>query len=264
MRSIRAFVIPTVALALASGSAAAQGGPPQQQPPKNLQVLPKDLTRGQVVAIMRGVAIGLGVRCEHCHVQNEAAAGGGAGGGGLNNMDFASDDKETKKTARAMFRMVMDINGKYMVDAGRNLDELTRVSCVTCHHGLAKPRTLAAELVGAVQASGVDSAIARYRELREKYYGSAAFDFSELSLVLVADDLARTPARRPDALKLLALNLEFYPKSGATYASTGQLLMQAGDSTGAMNAVTKGTEVDPDNPQLKQLLTRMRGGGRRP
>jgi len=34
----------------------------------NLEVLPEDITRGELVSIMRGFAGALGVRCNHCHV----------------------------------------------------------------------------------------------------------------------------------------------------------------------------------------------------
>src|SRR5688500_13932467 len=35
---------------------------------KNLQVLPKDISRADLVQTMRQVATDLGVRCTHCHV----------------------------------------------------------------------------------------------------------------------------------------------------------------------------------------------------
>ena len=61
----------SLALAVAPVALMAQGGPPQG-PPKNLQVLPKDTPRPQLIAMMRGVAGALGVRCNYCHVATEA------------------------------------------------------------------------------------------------------------------------------------------------------------------------------------------------
>ena len=61
---------------------------------KNLQALPKDIPRAELVSTMRGVAGGLGVRCTHCHV----------GPDNLEGMDFASDEKPTKRAARLMIR----------------------------------------------------------------------------------------------------------------------------------------------------------------
>lgn len=84
--------------------------------PKNLQVLPKDLTRAQVVEKMRGMAAGLGVKCDFCHVIPA----------------FDKDDKDTKLIARRMLRMVDAINHD-------NFSDRPEVSCYTCHRGQQKP-----------------------------------------------------------------------------------------------------------------------------
>ncbi len=228
------------------------------QPPKNLQVLPKEMSRQEVTAIMRTFALGLGVRCEYCHVPAaDATAGGGGGFGGAPPLDYALDTKETKKVAREMLKMVTDINGKYLAALGRTIADRDRVSCETCHHGLTKPRTLRSALTGAIEASGVDSALALYRDLRTRYYGSAAYDFSENSLTLAATDLARSN-QRPAALALLKLNLEFFNQSVPTYQSLAQLSLQAGDTATAVDALTKAIAIQPDNNQLQQLLRRIK------
>src|SRR5262249_47102880 len=92
----------TLLSALLPGVLAAEGGF-QGAPPKNLQVLPKDLTREEVVGRMRLIAASLGVRCEFCHVRT-------TGPDGRQIDDDASDDKDTKKTAREMMKMVNAIN----------------------------------------------------------------------------------------------------------------------------------------------------------
>ena len=178
-------------------------------------------------------------------------------------MDFASDEKDNKKVARAMLRMVIDINGKYIPEAGRTLTERTRVTCETCHHGAAKPRTLAAELLGAADEKGVDSAVTRYRELRDKNYGRAVFDFGEPALVGVAEELSRAK-RIDDAMKLLNLNLEFYPKSTMTIVAVAQAQAQKSDTAAAIATVNKALEGDPNNPMLKRVLSSLKGEQRRP
>lgn len=65
---------------------------------ENLQLLPKDINKGQLVGTMRGWATALGVRCTHCHVGPDNLVG----------MDFASDDKPTKRTARKMLEMGLE------------------------------------------------------------------------------------------------------------------------------------------------------------
>jgi tetratricopeptide (TPR) repeat protein len=238
----------------------AQGGR-GGEPPRNLQVLPKDMTRPQVTAIMRTFTLALGVRCEHCHAPDpnaSAAAGGGGGRGGAPQLDYALDDKETKKIAREMLKMVADINGKYLPAIGRTIGEANRVTCETCHHGLASPQTLRAALAGAVAAKGADSAIALYRELRSRYHGSAAYDFSELSLNEAANQIAMDESRRPAAIALLRLNAEFFPQSVPTYQSLANHSVAVGDTAGAVDALTKALAVQPNNQQLRQMLQRLR------
>ena len=189
MRQFRPFALVILSAAVLPVTLLAQGRG-GGEPPKNLQVLPKDMPRNQVTALMRTFAMALGVRCEHCHVEDPnaaaaaaaAPAGGRGGRGGGPVLDHSLDDKETKKIAREMLKMVNDINGKYLPTTGLTFTDRNRVTCETCHHGLAKPQTLRAALAGAAEAKGADSAITLYRSLRLRYYGSAAYDFSELSL----------------------------------------------------------------------------------
>jgi hypothetical protein len=112
--------------------AAPGGGRGPQPPPKNLQVLPKDMTRQQVTQIMRGFTRGLGVRCPYCHVGEEGAD--------LSTFDFASDEKPTKKTARVMLKMAMGVNEE-LASVGDKPAGEARVTCYTCHRGATKPLT---------------------------------------------------------------------------------------------------------------------------
>lgn len=110
--------------------AIAQTAPPPAQPPaqppfaippyKNLKVFPKDITRAQLLANMKGFAQALGVRCTYCHV--------GEDGKPLSTFDFASDEKEHKLTARAMLLMAHRINAQ-------DFDGQMKVTCFTCHRG---------------------------------------------------------------------------------------------------------------------------------
>src|SRR5215469_3467099 len=98
---------------------------PQVQPSDaltNLQYFPKTMSSEVVIGIMRGFSFSLGVRCQYCHV--------GKDGPNLQDMNFASDDKETKRTARAMLRMVDGINQQYIAKLETNPQ--ARVECVTC------------------------------------------------------------------------------------------------------------------------------------
>jgi len=109
-------------------------------PPTNLQVLPKDWTRQQVVQVMQAFTMGLGVTCNYCHAE---MAGAQPGANGQIPIDAASDDKQAKKTARVMMRLVTDINSKLDADLGKSTSAPNgmRVQCVTCHRGSAIPKT---------------------------------------------------------------------------------------------------------------------------
>ena len=113
------------------GAPAGQGGGAPQPPPQNLQVLPKDMARGQVVQIMQNFSAALGVTCNHCHVFN---------GPGDPMNDFAGDTKPAKNVARAMMRMVREINPTIQKSvAGKAADQVAAVGCATCHRGAAIP-----------------------------------------------------------------------------------------------------------------------------
>ncbi len=269
MRQFRPTLLALTLVATAPAALLAQGGRGGGEPPKNLQVLPKDMPRNQVTALMRQFTMALGVRCEHCHTEDPAAAaaaasapaGGRGGRGGGPQLDYALDDKENKKVARDMLKMVMDINGKYLPTTGRTLNDLNRVTCETCHHGLAKPRTLRAAMTEAVTAKGADSAIALYRALRLRYYGAAAYDFSEMSLSETGNQLATVPDNRKAAIAILKLNLEFFPQSIPTLQNLANVSIQAGDTAGAVDALNKALAIQPDNNQLRNLLQRIKPPG---
>ena len=105
--------------------------PPEPQKAKNLKVLPKNLTHKQLDHIMDGWAHALGVHCNFCHARNAET----------NKMDFASDAKPEKETARHMYKMMAKINSKFFKAKKDSLGMMmqTGVSCVTCHHGSAHP-----------------------------------------------------------------------------------------------------------------------------
>jgi hypothetical protein len=271
MRLFRPVSIAVFALAVPL-ALSAQGGRGGGEPPKNLQVLPKDTPRNQVTALMRTFAMALGVRCEHCHTEAPAAAApadaaapaaGRGGRGGGPPLDYSLDDKETKKIAREMMKMVSDINGKYLPLTGRTFTDLTRVTCETCHHGLARPRTLRAALTEAVEAKGADSAIALYRALRLRYFGSAAYDFSEPTLNEAGNQIAQNAANRPAGIAILKLNLEFFPQSVPTLQNLATVSVAAGDTAGAIDAINKALAIQPDNNQLRNMLQRLKPGGTR-
>jgi hypothetical protein len=100
--------------------------------PKNLQVLPKNLTGDQVHEIMEGWAIGLGVHCHTCHAENP----NDIGPNGRPRLNFADDSRPEKRTARIMYTMMEDINTNYIAKIESSGEPVT---CGTCHRGHLAP-----------------------------------------------------------------------------------------------------------------------------
>jgi len=222
-----------------------RGGPPQPEP-TNLQVFPKDMTRAQIVPIMMGWTQALGVRCDYCHIDE------GRGG----RQDFAADEKAPKKTARVMLRMAIDINNKLKTELTNSHG--VQVGCVTCHRGVAIPKQIADILADTAAEKGIPAAMDQYRDLRKRYYGSSAYDFSDNPLITLA--LRQRQAKPDEALQWLQLSVEANPKSARSYLLMAQIQNQKGDKDAAIKSAEKALEAEPDNPQVKQLLQQLRGG----
>ena len=273
MRSavVLTFFVPAFfVLVVDPAPARAQGGPPA---PKNLQVLPKDTPAQAVVAQMQQFTRALGVQCTYCHIEQaapllsveelqaqqaaaaaaaaqaaqqqqqgqQAAAQGQAGRGRGRGrgpqgpqMDYAADEKRQKLTARLMMTMVANVNAKYSV----------KVECATCHRGVPNPAQLSDVLRTTMLGKGEGAAVAQYRELRQQYLNSGAYDFRETTLL----DLARESlaARKPDdAVAWLQLNVEFYPRSAASYLELSRAHLAKRDRDAAAADLAKARALDP-------------------
>jgi nitrate/TMAO reductase-like tetraheme cytochrome c subunit len=79
---------------------------------------------------MQDIAQSLGVKCEYCHAgQRMGAAATPTPGTAPTRVDIA----------RAMIAMTRDLNTKIVAATGKPANETTRVTCMTCHHGVAIP-----------------------------------------------------------------------------------------------------------------------------
>src|SRR5262249_46007406 len=154
------------------------------------------------------------------------------------------------KTARQMLLLAREINDKLPTAVGKSTDTTTRVVCMTCHRGVAIPKQLTQVLNEAVNAKGLDGAIAAYRDLRTRYNGSMAYDFSDQGLISMAQ-AALNADRADNAIAWLNLNLEFYPKSARTYVVMAQAHQKKSDKDTAIKDLEKAVELDPNNAQAK-------------
>lgn len=97
---------------------------------KNLKVLPKNISKEELDKVMDDFKLALGVRCSHCHAPMKDNP---------RKMDFASDEKPEKETARKMMHMTAKINKKYFHTTLQEGKTITQIACATCHNGKAEP-----------------------------------------------------------------------------------------------------------------------------
>jgi hypothetical protein len=238
---------------------ASVGGPASAQIPErftNLQVLPKDTSRKDLVWIMRGWASALGIRCGHCHV--------GGNPDTLEGVDFASDEKWEKRTARGMAKMVRALDEDYMqrlesrpLSANAQPEPKVAVSCATCHRGLRRPETLDVLLGRIVRTEGADAAVRTYKDLRKEYLGRGSYDFSERPLNTVAESLMQEK-RTHDAALLLEMGAEFNPDAAWLRHLLGDALLAEGDRKGALAAYERALALSPENTLTRKKLDELK------
>ena len=235
----------------------ATGGGQQAPPPMtNLQVWPTDTSRAVVLQFMNAFNDSLGVQCNYCHVEQ---------GGRL---DFASDEKREKKVARQMILLRDSINVVLPAIVGKppgigptsgngHPGAPIRVLCRSCHHGLPIPVAIA-DVVTDAATSGGAAGLAKFKELRTKYYGGQQYDFSEDALLTIAQR-AITAKNLDDAIAYLQTNLEYYPKSARTHQAMAQARNAKGDRQGAIKDLERALELDPNSAQARNQLQQLRG-----
>lgn len=219
-RSVPAFVLAGAIFLVSGVSLVAQqsAGEPQFE---NLRVLPADISDDDLTDWMLDNLRGLGLPrfqgrgCLHCHVGDLDQPRG--------QWDYASDDKPEKGIARRMMAMVRDINESHLAGLG-GADGAMSVTCYTCHAGRLDPRPLPDVLIAAYETGGVDSLLARYETLRERYFGGDAYDFRPNVLSEIANTFARRGAF-DDALAVSARNEAVYPDESDPRAATLTLLV---------------------------------------
>lgn len=97
------------------------------QKPRNLKVLPPDISDARLDSIMQSWNKALGINCEFCHVKKKIYPG---------DMDYASDAEPMKENARDMLRMTIEINrNHFWFDKNQRPEYLHTINCKTCHRG---------------------------------------------------------------------------------------------------------------------------------
>jgi tetratricopeptide (TPR) repeat protein len=272
---VRPFLLALLSASVLAAAPAAQrgAGPP---PPTNLQVLPKDTSPQDVLALMQQFTQALGVQCTYCHVQppvrlltpeetaaaeNQAQAQGRGRGRGRGQgpppIDFASDEKPSKKVAREMLRMVNDLDARLATRLGKPSSSIVHIQCVTCHRGVTQPEQLSDLLARTMLTKGDGAATAMYRDLRHRYYGSQAYDFRESVLLRLAQQ-SLAVGKPDDAAAWLQLNVEFYPRSVASLVALAGVHVRQRDPAAAIRALERALEIDPEHAEARRQLAALK------
>lgn len=103
MRSLFVICLSVMLSPIVIASAQEPQQPPARSKPNlipdrfvNLQVMPKDIKKPQLVGIMKQFCITFNVRCLHCHAVSDDLTQG----------SFDSDEKETKQKARELLKLI--------------------------------------------------------------------------------------------------------------------------------------------------------------
>lgn len=214
----------------------------------NLKVLPKKITKDDLVSTMRQFSIALGVRCNNCHAQADSGKG----------MDFASDAKREKASARVMMKMVDQINKKWLPKT--SMKSPAKVQCITCHRGVASPKTLTDVMKEAVRKDGIDAALQKYNELRSKYYGSGSYDFGPGSLNALAEWVARERKDIDGAITIAKFSIGRDPAVADSHILLGNFQAMKGDKAAAIESLKHALELDPENRRAQELLKGLQTG----
>ncbi len=204
---------------------------------------------GNPLPNMQEIAQSLGVQCEYCH---SAERGSG-------------QPEPRKDVARAMMAMTREINEKVAAATGKtaadNSAGITEVKCITCHRGVAIPRQLTEIITKTLAAQGPAAAVTQYRDLRERYFGKQAYDFSETTLIGIAEKFSS--GRPDDAIALLKANMEFYPQSVRSLQAIAFAYTRKFDDPTAMSYLEQALKLDPSNGIIQGQLEQLKSYQRR-
>ena len=237
----------SVAVMVPAGAAAQAPSVPAWQG-ENLQFFPKDITRPQLLQRMREFSFALDVRCQHCH----------SGGDGISfdGVVFASDDKPAKVKARAMLRMVEQINGTLLAAVPARAEPRVSVGCATCHRGLALPKSLQTTLFEIVGREGAAAAVAKYRELRRDTLVGGKFNFGQWEINELARRLTEA-GNAAAAITILEMNGEFYPDSAEIEFMLGELHRGRGEKDLAVARYRAALAKNPRHQAAQRWLSEL-------
>ncbi len=242
------LTIVTIAIFLTASFSPVQSQIPDKF--ENLKVLPKDITKPELVGRMKKFTAALGLRCVNCHVGDAKI--------GFSSFDFKSDDKELKVKARFMLGMVEAINSDLLAKLDMFGKERVKVECMTCHRGQSKPILIGDALMTAYDNGGIDTLTAKFRGLRDRYYGTHTYDFGERVLSRIGATLEGL-GDMPAVLRVLKMNAEYFLESSTNFAQIAFAYLELADTTSAIENLETAIKLSPNVSWLKMQLEKIKG-----
>ena len=115
----------------------------------------------------------------------------------------------------------------------------------------AEPRVGRDEFIAFVHDEGLDAAIAVYQETKRDFPDYRLFEYGAFRDV---GYLRMQQQKYDEAVKAFRVLIDAYPDEADSHRRLGEALMMAGQFDEARGYLTRGLEIDPDSPALKDIL----------
>jgi tetratricopeptide (TPR) repeat protein len=116
-------------------------------------------------------------------------------------------------------------------------------------------KSIAELMMEEIRRNGLESALARYRELRQT--ARDQYTFAERELNRVGYELLES-GRADDAIEIFKLNIEMYPEAFNVYDSLGEAYMINGDRELAIENYEKSLELNSGNRNARKKLMELK------
>ena len=111
------------------------------------------------------------------------------------------------------------------------------------------------KLLTAVDAQGIDAALALYEQLKKS--AAARYDFTEPELNSLGYTLLDR-GRHSDAIRVFDLNVKQFPTSSNAFDSLGEAFYRSGRRVEAAQAYSRAVELDPANVNARAMLLKLK------
>jgi len=124
--------------------------------------------------------------------------------------------------------------------------------------GFDSRKSIAEVLSATIASSGVDASVKQYHELKATA-APGTYNFDETELNTLGYQLINAKKYK-EAIRVLQLNVEAYPKSSNVYDSLGEAYMDDGDRQLAIVNYEKSLELNPKNTNGANWLKKLKAG----